>query len=100
MFLREKEFKFLESLRERFLRKAPQIEKEARESKKIKAERPVEQRFLTKACDDMVRFEYESSPVIEWTWESLYWSWRRVGEYYRQMTEVERYEQLVEEIKI
>jgi len=89
---------FFKRLREEFLKRAAKYLRKPRESKKKSPERPVERRSLTKH-DDMTQFEYESSHMIEWTRESVRWSWLRVKEYYRQMSFEERYEKLVKQIK-
>ena len=94
IYLTKEEFEFFKRLRGRFLKRAAKFFKEAKESRQESPEKFVEQRSLT------VRDTACSAKGFIYRRELLSKNWERVKEYYREMTEAERYEQLCKEIEI
>ena len=88
MFLREKDFKVLEFLKEKFLRRARSFWKGEKEALKISATKAEKRKSVN---IDREEFEYESSEYWKGR-ETEYWRWMRVYEYHRGRTEQERLE--------
>ena len=91
LFLREKDFKLLEILKEKFLRRTRSFWKGEKEALKTRARKAVERRTVNEARLDREGFEYESSEYWKGR-ETEYWRWMRVYEYHRGRTEQERLE--------
>jgi len=94
IYLTDKEFKLFNKLRGEFTKRAERFSGKLRENKPRKPMNPIELCSLTKK--ELMGQEI-TRPHREL--ESIYWSWQRVKEYYRQATYAERYERLVKEIK-
>ena len=94
IYLTKGEFEFFKRLKEEFVKRAAKFSKKLQEGKKESSERLVEQRSLTKKelIGQEITRPYRSL-------DSIYWSWKRVKEYYREMTSTDRYEELCKRIK-
>lgn len=100
MFLKEKDFRFLESLKEKFFRKARNFWKREKDAPKRSTRRPVERRSKGEEGFRTLGFSGERSSVIDEAKWSRFWSWRRVLAREWEMNYEERYEQMVKQIKI
>ena len=100
IYLTEEEFKFLKILRFEFLRKTGQFFKKGL-NRSPEAEK--EPQGCPESEDDSQSngngyASYEATN-IGFTWDSLYWSWRRVKEFHNSLCEDERCNDLSRQAK-
>ncbi len=84
LYLSEEEFKFLKVLRENFLKKVRGFFKKSPKTKAVARKQPTaspKSADLLSGIDNHTRC-YEPTNILA-TRNSLFWSWRRVREYYR-----------------
>ena len=89
MFLREKDFKLLEFLREKSLKRTARLCQEPKQAVKKVRERPVERRTEDGQRHDKVAFEYNSSEYWKGR-ETEHWRWIRVYENWKERFRDER----------
>ena len=92
VYLSEEEFKFLKLLRFDFLKKARRFfEKQPRTkflTKKQPLECPTNRDLLPRIANHHISC-YEPTNIVN-TRDSLFWSWRRVREFYRDYLDIEQ----------
>jgi hypothetical protein len=92
VYLSKEEFKFLKLLRFNFLKKARRFfEKQPRTkflTKKQPLGCPTNRDFLPRIDNNHISY-YEPTNIVN-TRDSLFWSWRRVKEFYRDYLDIEQ----------
>lgn len=88
LFLREKDFKFLERLKEKFLRKARKFFERSGEAKEEGPRKAVARRSEEEEEFDKGRVGYE----FKRCWKEAQCSWLRMYEYYKERNEEREYQ--------
>ena len=99
LFLRKKDFKFLEGLKDKFLRRARNFWKSEKRGVKRSYRKTVARRSKEEKGLRVGGFSGKVSGVVDEAKWTEFWSWRRVIENEWVKTYEERYEKKVKEIK-